>query len=168
MSIAAIRSLKRSRLAAIAAHSMQAADATPELPIRNLTPRAVKEPSSGRQYILMKIDTDGGPSGYGEMAAAPDAATALARAAMLRSLVGQDALASQTVDLRLARANAPAEARAAVNMALLDILGKVAKAPVYEVLAGRTRQKARALAPLHGADRDVRRPTDSVRWPRHG
>jgi galactonate dehydratase len=38
-------------------------------------------------------------------------------------------------------------------MALLDILGKVAKAPVYEVLAGRTRHKARALAPLHGNDR---------------
>jgi galactonate dehydratase len=38
-------------------------------------------------------------------------------------------------------------------MALLDILGKVAKAPIYEVLAGRTRHKARALAPLHGADR---------------
>ena len=38
-------------------------------------------------------------------------------------------------------------------MALLDILGKVAKAPVYEVLAGRTRHKARALAPLDGEDR---------------
>jgi galactonate dehydratase len=38
-------------------------------------------------------------------------------------------------------------------MALLDILGKVAKAPVYEVLAGRTRNKARAMASLHGADR---------------
>ena len=51
------------------------------------------------------------------------------------------------------RAATPAGVRAAVNMALLDMLGKVAKAPVYEVLAGRTRTRARALAPLHGNDR---------------
>ena len=151
--MASILSVKRSRLAAIAAGSKQTAVVRPQLPIRNVTARAVKEPSGGRQYLLVRVDTDGGPSGYGETAAAPDAATALARLATLRLLVGQDALASQTVDLHLARANAPAAGRAAVNMALLDILGKVAKAPVYEVLAGRTRQKARALAPLHGADR---------------
>ena len=35
-------------------------------------------------------------------------------------------------------------------MALLDIVGKVAKAPVYQVLGGPTRFKARALAPLAG------------------
>jgi galactonate dehydratase len=102
---------------------------------------------------MVKIDTDGGPSGWGETSAAPDAATALLRLATFRSLVGKDALSSQILDVELARANAPAGARAAVNMALLDILGKVAKAPAYEVLAGRTRNKARALAPLHGADR---------------
>lgn len=137
----------------MAARSMQTAAAKPRLPIRNVTTHAVKEPSAARQYLLVKVETDGGPSGYGETAAAPDAATALAGLATLRSLVGQDALASQAVDAQLVRANAPSGARAAVNMALLDILGKVAKAPVYEVLAGRTRDKARALAPLHGADR---------------
>ena len=149
-----ILSAKRSRLVAIAAHSMQTAGAaTPQVPIRKVTARAVREPSGDRQYLRLKIETDGGPSGYGEMAAAPDAATAVARLSAVRSLVGQDALASQTVDAQLVRANAPAGIRAAVNMALLDILGKVAKAPLYEVLAGRTRLKARAMAPLHGADR---------------
>jgi galactonate dehydratase len=151
--MSSILSVKRARLAAIAARSMQTAAVKPQLPIRDVTARAVKEPSGGRQYLLVRIDTDGGPSGYGETAAAPGATTALARLATFRSLVGQDALASQTVDAQLVRASAPAGARAAVNMALLDILGKVAKAPVYEVLAGRTRQRARALAPLHGADR---------------
>ena len=145
---------KRSRLAAIAARSMQTAPAKPRLPIRNVTARAVKEPGSGRQYVLVKIDTDSDVSGWGETSAAPDAATAVARFAMFRSsLVTQDALASQTVEAHLLRASAPAGVRAAVNMALLDILGKVAKAPIYEVLAGRTRNKARALAPLQGADR---------------
>jgi galactonate dehydratase len=40
--------------------------------------------------------------------------------------------------------------RAAINSALLDIVGKAAKAPVYQVLGGPTRFKARALAPLTG------------------
>jgi galactonate dehydratase len=38
----------------------------------------------------------------------------------------------------------------AINMALLDIVGKAAKAPVYQVLGGPTRFKARALVPLAG------------------
>lgn len=146
-----ILSAKRARLATIARHSIETAVAgSPQLPIRDVLARAVREPSGARQYLLVRIDTDGGPSGYGETAAGGDTATTLAA---LRSLVGQDALASQTVDLRLARTNAPAGARAAVNMALLDILGKVARAPVHDVLSGRTRDKARALAPLHGSDR---------------
>ena len=122
-----ILSAKRSRLAAIAASSNQTAVAKPELPVRNVTARAVKEPVSGRQYVLVKVDTDGGPSGWGETSAAPDDATAAARLATFESLIGMDALASQIVDAQLARASAPAAARAAVNMALLDILGKVAK-----------------------------------------
>jgi galactonate dehydratase len=146
-------SAKRARLATIAAYSTQTAAIRPQLPIRDVTARAVKEPASSQQYLLVRVDTDGGPSGYGETTAAPDAATAVARVGTFRSLVGRDALASQTVDAQLARANAPTGVRAAVNMALLDILGKVARAPVYEVLAGRTRHKARALAQLHGADR---------------
>jgi galactonate dehydratase len=148
-----ILSAKRSRLAALAARSMQTAVAKPQLAIRSVIARAVKEPVSGRQYVLVKIETDGGPSGWGETAAASDAATTLARLATFRSLVGQDALASQTVDAQLVRTGAAAGARAAINMALIDILGKVAKAPSYEVFAGGTRNKARALAPLHGADR---------------
>jgi galactonate dehydratase len=151
--MSSILSVKRSRLAAMAAQASPGAAAKPHLPIRHVTARAVQEPAGGRQYLLVRIDTDGGPSGYGETAAGPDAPTALARLSMLRSLVGQDALASQLVDAQLLRANAPAGTRAAVNMALLDILGKVAKAPVYEVLSGRTRHKARALAPLYGTDR---------------
>ena len=141
--MSSILSVKRSRLVAMAAHSSSTASTRPQLPIRSVTARAVTEPSGRRQYVFVKVDTDGGPSGYGETAAAPDAATALARLATLRSLVGQDALASQSVDAHLLRASAPGGARAAVNMALLDILGKVAKASVYEVLAGRTRHKAR-------------------------
>jgi galactonate dehydratase len=153
--MSSIRSVKRARLAALAAGSAQTVAAAPQLPIRQVTARAVKEPVGGRQYVLVKVETDGGPFGYGETFAAPDAASAMARFAALQSLVGKDALASQVVDAELVRAHAPAGARAAVNMALLDILGKVARAPVCEVLAGRTRHKARAFAPLAGGDREA-------------
>jgi galactonate dehydratase len=40
---------------------------------------------------------------------------------------------------------------AAFNCALLDLLGKLAKAPIYQLLGGPTRNKARALGLLKGA-----------------
>jgi galactonate dehydratase len=123
------------------------------LPIRNVTAWTIRQPASGQQHVVLKIETDGGPSGFGETSVAPDLATAASRQAAFRTIVGQDALAAQAIDLALLRADASANVRAAVNMALIDIAGKVAKAPAYEVLAGATRTKARALAPLHGADR---------------
>jgi len=92
-----IVSAKRSRLAALAARSMQTAVAKPQLAIRNVIARAVKEPASGRQYVLLKIETDGGLAGWGETAATSDAATTVARLATFRSLVGKDALASQLI-----------------------------------------------------------------------
>jgi galactonate dehydratase len=147
--------VKRARLAAMAAQSMQPAVARPRLAIRQVTARAVREPSGGRQYLIIKVETDGGPSGFGETTAGTAATALPPLLAAFRALVLHDALASQTVDAHLVRTNAPAGARAAVNMALVDIRGKVAKAPAYEVLAGQTRHKARALTRLHGADRDA-------------
>lgn len=146
-----ILAAKRSRLEAIAARARQAPASSPDIPIRDVTARAVKEPVSGRHYILVTIETDGGPVGYGETLADADVASGLGRVAAHRShLVGRDALASQLLDSDLARIGAPGSVRAAVNMALLDIAGKIADAPVYELLAGRTREKARGLASLQG------------------
>src|SRR5689334_19222986 len=106
-----IVSAKRSRLAALAARSMQGAVSKPQLAVRNITARAVKEPASGRQYVLLKIETDGGPVGWGETAIGMDAATIVARLATFRSLVGRDALASQTIDAHLVQSGAPSYAR---------------------------------------------------------
>jgi galactonate dehydratase len=39
-------------------------------------------------------------------------------------------------------------------MAMLDLVGKFTKAPVYQVLGGPTRHRARALASLDGATDD--------------
>jgi galactonate dehydratase len=64
-----------------------------------------------------------------------------------RLLSGVPASAYEIAWRRLAEAPS---IRPAVDMALLDILGKHTKSPVYQVLGGPTRFKARALAALSG------------------
>ncbi len=53
--------------------------------------------------------------------------------------------------VRTALSAAPPNIRGVVDIALLDIRGKVAQAPVYDLLTGRTREKARAMAALRGS-----------------
>ncbi|MBI1354110.1 MAG: hypothetical protein GC160_07175 [Acidobacteria bacterium] len=145
----ATRSLaKRLRLAALAAAPPPQAPARrPDLAIRGLDAWAVAEPEGGRAYVVVKVSTDGGPDGWGETRAAPDAETAVAAFRQAEAtLRGRDALAAEAT--RRLLAGEPAGVRAAVDMALLDIQGKVAKAPGYDLLSGRTRDKARALAIL--------------------
>ena len=143
------------RLAAIAAPPLPASK--PQVAIRDVTARAVREPAGGRTYVIVTVETDAGFSGVGETHARPDPRTAVARVLEQKpNLVGQDALAAETVHRLLAVRNNGrgdlASVQAAVNMALLDILGKLSKAPVYQLAGGPTRHKARAFAHLHGAD----------------
>jgi galactonate dehydratase len=152
-----IRSQKLARLAAMAAGPLQAA-AKPQVAISGVKARAVREPAGGRTYVIVSVETDAGVVGVGETTATPDPATAVGRILRQKSrLIGKDALAAEAVRQVLshssnASAGELAPVQAAVNMALLDVLGKITKAPVYEALGGYTRRKARALAPLHGAD----------------
>lgn len=94
------------------------------------------------RFSIVRIDASG-LAGYGECAGATqadlDAALALIR--------GRDATSYEIVRTTLG-AN---PAAAAINAALLDITGKLAKAPVYQVLGGPTRFKARVCASVSGA-----------------
>ncbi len=111
--------------------------------ITDLTAQGVREPVSRREYVLVEVRTDSGLTGVGEGAAQPDAATVVAALQEQRkTLAGRDPTAYEMV-----RPALPA-ARAALNMALLDITGQLARAPVYEVLGGPTRFKARAATTL--------------------
>jgi galactonate dehydratase len=118
--------------------------------ISAITPWAVAEPG-GRRYVILKIATDEGLAGYGEAPAAPDPQSAVERLkrelAMLRGLNPARTL---QIDIALAKAGASPEARGAANIALMDLLGKTAKAPLYEALGGPTRTKARAMAVVAG------------------
>ena len=137
---------RRARLSALlAAQAGAAAPGSGALSIANCEAYAIREPVSGREYAILRIETAGGIAGWGETRSVTSAD--LARAAGI--LRGRQATEYGPLHARLA--GLP-NLQAAANMALLDIVGQAAKAPVYQVLGGPTRHKARALVPLAGAD----------------
>ena len=129
----------------IAAQAGEPAPGLGALSIANCKAYAVREPVSEREYAILRIETTGGIVGWGETRSI--ASTALARAAAI--LRGRQATEYGPLHAQLA--GLPG-LQAAANMALLDIVGQAARAPVYQVLGGPTRHKARAIAPLAGAD----------------
>src|SRR5262249_28471135 len=116
----------------------------PELTIGDISAHALREPVSRRTYTVLEVHTKGGLTGYGECPSAPSGALALAK----QTTLGQAVTSYEVISRQL---SAQPEMQAAVVMALLDITGKYAKAPLYQALGGPTRNKARALAPLNGA-----------------
>ena len=100
-------------------------------------------PGSGNQggYSVLEVNTRSGVTGYGEC-------KPLSRADVdaLNQLAGKPAYAYEALT-----SLAPEPAQGGLNMALLDIVGKIANAPVYRVMGGPTRFKARAIARLRGA-----------------
>lgn len=118
--------------------------------ISGITPWAVAEPG-GRRYVILKIATDEGIAGYGEAPAAPDPQSAVERLKReLALLRGLNPARTLQIDMALSKSGASPAARGAANIALMDILGKTAKAPLYEALGGPTRNKARAMAAVQG------------------
>jgi galactonate dehydratase len=111
--------------------------------VRDVRMYPLREPVSGRTYTVIAAETDSGLKGHGECGE-----VAAREWAQLRGIVvGVTATALEPI--RRALASLPA-LQAAINMALLDITGQIAKAPIYQVLGGPTRNKVRALAPIEG------------------
>jgi galactonate dehydratase len=116
--------------------------------ISRVTPRAVAEPG-GRRYVVVRVDTDEGVSGYAETEAGPAPQVAVDRLKdELQPLVGTNPARVVRLDEDLRRARASLGSRATANVACLDILGKATGASAYEILGGPTRNKVRALAVL--------------------
>ena len=156
--------LRRARLSALlAAQASVPGPSSGALAIASCKAYIAREPVSGREYAILKIQTAGGVAGWGETRSLP--AADLAQASGI--LRGRQATEFVPLHTRL---SALPNMQAAVNMALLDIVGQAANAPVYQVLGGPTRHKARALATLAGADDaalvaalNVRKPPGSAR-----
>lgn len=115
------------------------------LAITNLRGWRLREPVSGRRYTVIRVETRGGEAGYGEGGPVPATAIAEAKAAV----VGIKATQAEFVRHRLETLPAM---EAAVNNALLDLVARSTKTPIYQYLGGPTRYKARVLAHLEGKD----------------
>jgi galactonate dehydratase len=105
----------------------------------------LKEPVSGRRYTVVELQARSGETGYGEGGPVPAAEIVEARAA----IQGRRATESEFVRARLAAIPAM---EAAVGNAMLDLLSKSRKVPIYQFLGGPTRFKARLLARLESTD----------------
>ncbi len=124
-------------------------DVERQLTVTELRSYALREPVSRRSYTIVKIQTESGLAGFGECAAV--SAQALEQAKKV--VIGMPATAFESARRQLAPVPG---IEAAVNMALLDVIGQFAKAPVHHILGGPTRNKARAITALEGdSDEDL-------------
>ncbi len=100
----------------------------------------LREPVSRRTYMLVRVRTKSGLTGYGECATAS------------RSEIGsyRQLLVGRAVTAYVGAATGSAM-DAAVNCALLDIAGQACSAPLHRLLGGPTRRKARVMTSLEGS-----------------
>jgi galactonate dehydratase len=122
-----------------------AAPAAEDHPLRIVDYRAwrLKEPDSNRRYTVVRLGSQGGATGYGEGGPATAGEIAAARAAAM------DRRATESEFIRAALHAQPAM-EAAVSNAMLDLVSRAKKAPIYRYLGGPVRYKARILAHLEG------------------
>ena len=132
---------RRARLSA--ALAAQAAAAAPssnaKLEVANLLLHPVREPASQHAYSIVELRTREGIAGFGEGPPVSAADFALAR----QFWTGRPASSYAAAP--------PGPLAGAIDMALLDAVGKASKAPVYRLLGGPTRNQARAFTSLGGA-----------------
>jgi len=94
----------------------------------------VREPVSGNRYSLLRVKTRSGLTGWGECAQAADQDAK----ALEKEWIGRSATLYAAIDPSSPLAGA-------LDIALLDILAKVCRTPLYRVLGGPTRHKVRAF-----------------------
>ena len=108
----------------------------------------LREPVSKRAYTCLRLRTRSGAVGFGESSSITPADLSELRA----GVQGREASSFESIRRGL---TASPSALAALDMAMLDVLGKFTKAPVYQVLGGPTRNQARALAQIEGDSDDA-------------
>ena len=100
----------------------------------------VQEPVSGSRYSFLRVKTRSGITGWGECAEAVEREAK----ALEKAWLGRSATMYAGIDRSSPLAGA-------LDMALLDIVGKSCRAPVYRVLGGPTRHKVRAFTDSNAA-----------------
>lgn len=111
--------------------------------IKDVKAWIVREPVSGRTYAILKIDSTNGLTGYGECAELSISELSYARKIITGiPLTSFEAVLSMLVNYPTARAG--------LNIAMLDITGKMSGVPVFQLLGGPTRSKARVFTTING------------------
>jgi galactonate dehydratase len=127
---------RRERLSTAFAPQSAAAVSSPSaLDIVEIRHYPVREPVSGNRYSLLRVKTRSGVMGWGECGGVTSDELKVLEAAW----TGKPAHCYAAID-------SSTPAGGALDMALLDILGKACRAPVYRVLGGPTRNKVRAFS----------------------
>ena len=140
----------------------------------------INEAADGTQdTCLVRVDTDAGISGWGEVDSCPDAVKAVIDAPMSHSncsglarlIFGLDPLAIDVCNRRmLAGANYYASgglaihAMAGIDMALWDIAGKAANQPICQLLGGPFRTRMRAYSSVLFGDTPSATYEAARRW----
>lgn len=134
---------RRTRLGTQGVAEVKSIGAGNDLTIKEVSGWTLREPVSKRGYTVIKIQTGSGLTGFGECAPLSPAEYAEAK----RLIIGVPVTSFEVIAPALAHVPT---ARAALNIAMLDVSGKIAKAPIYQYLGGPTRYKARTIAQLYG------------------
>jgi galactonate dehydratase len=131
-----ITSRRRARLFAAFEPQARMPTKPAALDITDIRHFPIREPVSKTRYSFLRVTTRAGVIGWGECKHQPNAADLN----MLQSTwLGRQAHAYATIP--------PSNPfRAALDIAMLDILGRAANAPVYRILGGPTRSKVRAYS----------------------
>ena len=142
-----------------------------KVPIRpEVAIRAKGGSHSVSPFLLVKVHTDEGLTGLGEVSCTPrwsgeDQVTAahFIRTILAPALVGQDPRNIEHLSLRLRAALAGNPfTKAALEMALWDILGKAAGLPVYRLLGGAVREFVPIKWSISGVEPS--RAAEIARW----
>ncbi|MGI9488005.1 MAG: D-mannonate dehydratase ManD [Geminicoccaceae bacterium] len=122
----------------------------------------------GRNFVILKIETDQGVVGYGDgtLNGREKPVVSCLQDCVIPMLIGMDPRRIEDVWQLLYRGaywrGGPVamSAIAAVDLALWDIKGKMAGMPVYDLLGGRSREKLQLYG--HAAGRDIAATIDAV------
>lgn len=114
--------------------------------IRSIAAWNVRQPSGSRSWATLRISTHDGMEGWGECRPL----TAADMAGLRAMLDKQEEGAYEALRVKMGKH----PAAAAVNIAVLDIQARRAKAPLYQFLGGPTRHKVRAFTALQGGSED--------------
>lgn len=110
------------------------------------------------KYLFVKVETDEGIYGIGEMGAWGYLDACAGALEKLKSyLIGKDPLQIEhhfnfMYRSMYFRGSVVLSAISAVDIALWDILGKTLNVPIYQLLGGKTRDKVRTYAPVFESD----------------